>query len=301
MECKQASADELREAFAQVHSTWPHADHPEVHLQKRLASIHHGRAEWWVLRNGSGVVASCGAYPLTLFGPDGDRKARGFGAVFTRPDMRAQGCAAKLLRFVMDSYHSKACSDFILFSDIDPRYYERLGFHKLSSWRWEFPAEAFLPEASWSLEKVPVHPDDPGTMDFNFGIRRSEQDKIMLLAKESGKLRKVIVLDGQKQATGLWILSSVHQPTYELLESNIPQDRPHWALFRTLVAADAAAAGCTRATGWWTARHALDIASAEVTSRQNAVLMWTSLKSTADSWLPRITEEGFRVFQSEHF
>lgn len=301
MECKEASPEERREAFAQVHGTWSHADHPDVHLQKRLASIQHSRAQWWVLRNENGVISSCGAYPLRLFGPDGEREARGFGAVYTVPEMRGKGCAAKLLRFVMDHYYALGSSDFILFSDIDPGYYERLGFHRLSSWRWEIPAEPFLPEASWSLEKVPVHPEDPGQLDFNFGMSRSPDDNVWLLAKENGFLRKVVVLDGQKLSTGLWILSEISEGNYRLLESNIPQDRPHWALFRTLIAADAAAAHCTKATGWWTARHATEIASSEITSRQTEVLMWTSMKSVQDPWLPQITEQGFRIFRSEHF
>lgn len=301
MECKLANPDERCEAFAQVHGTWSHADHPAVHLQKRLASVQHARAQWWVLRDESAVISSCGAYPVRLFGPGGEREARGFGAVFTRPEKRGQGCAAKLLRFVMDFYNSQGTSDFILFSDIDPRYYERLGFHRLGSWRWEFPAEAFLPEASWSLERVPIHPENPGTLDFNFGISRSDDDAVWLLAKENGRLRKVVVLDGQKQSTGLWILSQIDRDVYELLETNIPQDRPHWALFRTLVAADASAAGCSKAQGWWTARHAMEIASPEIMSRQTEILMWTSLRSTQDPWLPQITEEGFRIFRSEHF
>ncbi len=295
-----ANAEERDAAFRQVHGLWPHADDPAVHLLKRQHAVQQSRAEWFVGTRDGEVYASCGAYPMTLFGPGGSRAARGFGAVFCEEGLRGQGIAAAMLRHVMDHYRLQSVHDFVLFSDIDPRYYEKLGFHRLPSWCWEIPAAALLPEASWTLERSKAHAEDAGSLGCDFGIARSAEDLVWVMAKQEGALRKTLVKDRAGQ-TVYWLLSSKKGRTYTFLESNIPQDRHHWELFRLLVAADCHRAKCQRAVGWWTPANAQDLPGPEIRSRETGILMWTSSRGAEDPWLPDVTAKGFRVFGSEQF
>jgi len=55
----------------------------------------------------------------------------GVGAVFTREAERGHGHAATLLRRMLDDAAAEGFALAVLFSEIDPRYYERLGFRRL--------------------------------------------------------------------------------------------------------------------------------------------------------------------------
>ncbi|MEY3211252.1 MAG: hypothetical protein RIT28_1733, partial [Pseudomonadota bacterium] len=94
LRCKIASEAERRLAFASVHPDWPHDPDPAVHLERRLASIQHQRAAWFVgLDEQDQLGVSLGVYPITLFGPGGLRPAGAIGAVYTPAAQRGRGYA----------------------------------------------------------------------------------------------------------------------------------------------------------------------------------------------------------------
>ena len=66
----------------------------------------------------------CAGRPLRLLG---------IGAVFTPPELRRRGHAAAMLRAAMDESRARGAEAAVLFSDIETRYYERLGFRSLES------------------------------------------------------------------------------------------------------------------------------------------------------------------------
>ncbi len=57
----------------------------------------------------------------------------GVGAVFTPVELRRRGHAAAMLRAVLGEWAAQGAHASVLFSDIGPRYYERLGFRVLDS------------------------------------------------------------------------------------------------------------------------------------------------------------------------
>ena len=79
------------------------------------------------------LVSAMKAYDLR--GSCANRALRllGIGAVFTPPDLRRRGYAAAMLRAAMDHYRERGAQAAVLFSDIDTRYYQRLGFRELES------------------------------------------------------------------------------------------------------------------------------------------------------------------------
>lgn len=300
LEFRLASLEEKSEAFASVHSIWPHADDPAVHLLKRLHSIQHARAEWFVGMEQGHVAVSCGAYPLELYGPGQLRKARGFGAVYTAPEHRGQGYAKALIAFVMDFYRNQKVDDFILFSDIAPSYYERIGFHRLLSWQWEIDAHPLAAGSDWTIEKTAAFCENPGTVACKFGIHRTPSDDVWTWSKHGLPLRKTLVRN-EKSRESYWILSSRQGRRYSFLESNIPQTPGHWELLKGVIAADAARARCFKAYGWWASPDANEPSQSPFVTRKDGILMWTSSRGARDPWLPEITLNSFRTFLSEQF
>jgi predicted N-acetyltransferase YhbS len=128
-------------AFAQLAEAGPE-------LLRYVGLVHRGR-----------LVGSIKRYGLLLRGPGGALlRAVGIGAVFTRPSMRGRGVAAELVRAVLGEAADLGYDAAFLYSDIEPAYYERLGFVRLPARDWSLPPAA-LP-ARGALAARPATPDD---------------------------------------------------------------------------------------------------------------------------------------------
>ncbi len=295
LEFKEASEEEKSEAFRQVFSVWPHADNPDEHLRRRLSSVQHARASWFVGLLEGKVVTSLGAYPYQLYGPDGHRSARFFGAVYTDVAARGRGYAERLLKWVMHEYGNRGVQDFCLFSDIGLHYYEKLGFRALPSYEWEFEVPDTAPQLDGPLQVLPLGPVRGALTEAPFGILRSPQDDEWVFRKQMRPLS----LAGWGES--YWLFSMKEGGSYMLLESNLPQGASDWDFFRSLVQADARRLGCDKARGWWTgAGSSPDPAQHEILPRDKEVLMWHSLRGPIDAWYEPIVKHGFRSFASEH-
>ena len=128
LQCHPAAPAERIQAFKNVFEVWRHADTLEDHLTKRLASPQHSRAEWFVGCLGERVVVSLGCYPMQFILRGDLVKGIAIGAVHTVPDCRGHGYAAALLSWVEEYQAELGAEISLLFSDIDPRYYARLGY-----------------------------------------------------------------------------------------------------------------------------------------------------------------------------
>ncbi|WP_141733877.1 GNAT family N-acetyltransferase [Oligoflexus tunisiensis] len=295
MSCQLANKEEIKQAFAQVHSVWPHDPDPAVHLQKRLSSVQHQRATWFVVKESGQVVCSLGAYPFQLFGPDGDRPARALGAVFTPAEHRGKGHAPRLIRWVCDYYAAQGTQDFILYSDIDPAYYQKLGFQSLPSYEWSWELPASVPQVD--LTVFPARPLDPSLAGFRYGIRRQTEEARWVQEKQHSSLRLSRCL-----ASGKWLLSRQDHGTYTLLESNLDQTAARWPELVRLVESDARQAQCHRVKGWWVSPEAEPAPELRdrIRPRSEEILMWASLRGDEDPWRADISRHGFRAHLSEH-
>lgn len=77
------------------------------------------------------VAASLKLYRLSLDSPEGPLEAVGLGAIFTAEASRRQGLAERLIGSVLEGAYAEGAAAALLFSDIDPAYYERFGFVRL--------------------------------------------------------------------------------------------------------------------------------------------------------------------------
>ena len=134
LDCHAASSEERIQAFQNVFDVWPHADTLTEHLDKRLASKQHQRAEWFVGCEGERVVTALGCYPLRFHVHGELVEGFAIGSVHTALDCRGQGYAPRLLDCVEQHQvqHNRRLG--ILFSDIPAAYYARLGYVTCPAW-----------------------------------------------------------------------------------------------------------------------------------------------------------------------
>lgn len=83
------------------------------------------------LVDGGRLLATAKRYDLTARLEGQAVRLLGLGAVFTPESQRGRGHATDLLRRMLDSAASEGFGLALLFSEIDPRYYEHLGFRQL--------------------------------------------------------------------------------------------------------------------------------------------------------------------------
>jgi GNAT superfamily N-acetyltransferase len=80
-----------------------------------------------IVENGS-VTSSAKRYDFSARIDGRIRRVLGIGAVFTSPERRGLGGANRLLALVVEAAEADGYDYALLFSEIDPRFYERLGF-----------------------------------------------------------------------------------------------------------------------------------------------------------------------------
>lgn len=83
------------------------------------------------LLDGGTVLASAKRYRLTLRVGAEDIPCLGIGAVFTPPDLRGRGHAGVLIERMIEQAAGDGAGMALLFSEIDPAFYARLGFEPI--------------------------------------------------------------------------------------------------------------------------------------------------------------------------
>jgi predicted N-acetyltransferase YhbS len=80
------------------------------------------------------IAASCKVYYLDFVTKGQNLKVACLGAVYTQSYMRNRGFAKKLLEGVIDNCKSRGIDAIMLFSDIDPSFYETFGFMEVGGY-----------------------------------------------------------------------------------------------------------------------------------------------------------------------
>ena len=141
-----ASPDEITAAHGNVYDVWSQGRSPEAHLRYRLESPTHSRARWYVGTLDGRVVTSLGCYPIRFRIEGEDLPGIAIGSVHTLSEVRGRGFAPQLINWVERDNRAAALS--VLFSDIQPEYYARIGYTLCPSLEgWVDPQTCPLP--SW--------------------------------------------------------------------------------------------------------------------------------------------------------
>jgi GNAT superfamily N-acetyltransferase len=134
LDIHEASPDEVVAAHRNVFDIWNKGLSLEEHVQSRLDSPKHSLAAWYVGCLAGRVVVSLGAYPMRFRIRGAEVPGIAVGSVYTVGEFRRRGFAAQLLQWVEKHQHEQGAALSLLYSDIDPDYYARLGYAICPSW-----------------------------------------------------------------------------------------------------------------------------------------------------------------------
>ncbi|MBW3539559.1 MAG: GNAT family N-acetyltransferase [Planctomycetes bacterium] len=123
-----ASEAERLEAYRNVHDVWSGGLSLDEHLRKRLASVQHNRARWFVGCLDSRVVSSLALYPLSFHVRGEVVAGIAIGSVHTVAEHRGRGFARQLMAHAERVASQEGAALSVLYSDIDQKYYARLGY-----------------------------------------------------------------------------------------------------------------------------------------------------------------------------
>lgn len=125
MRARVAEECELKDIFSISFEIWPRGKNLEEHFQGCFNHSNYRQGEWHVL--GARGDLRC-VLILYAFDP----KLKGIGTVMTPARYRGQGYATKLIEQVIEQCDSiRPPPNILLFSEISPAFYERLGFRSL--------------------------------------------------------------------------------------------------------------------------------------------------------------------------
>ena len=147
----------------------------------------------FVLKEGDIVQASCKLYSLEFSARGQIFRLAGLGAVYTQKAFRSMGLASELINDVIDLCEEEELDGIVLYSEIDPEFYEGFGFEELGSAEFSLmPAESaqLLQQQAYSvasppglLQQVPLTADlipklsrhySRWLREQPFGVHRSE-------------------------------------------------------------------------------------------------------------------------------
>ncbi len=137
LEIHPASESEKIEAYRNVHEVWGGGLSLEAHVERRLASAQHNHARWFVGCCDDRVVTSLGCFRVQFRLNGQIEPGIAIGAVHTLPQYRGRGFAPQLIRWVEEHERARGAALSLLYSDIDPGYYAKLGYQRCAAWeRW---------------------------------------------------------------------------------------------------------------------------------------------------------------------
>lgn len=150
---RDAGAGERLQRNRMTHEAWGTGLTVGEYLERerRLRQTAHGRLAMrtWLLKVPNGVtLASCETFRLRLR-PDATIEV--IASVFVDRPLRGAGIASRLLRALVEDRREAGLDALVLFSEVGPTLYERLGFRRLPAPTRRLEAEPGAPPAGVRL------------------------------------------------------------------------------------------------------------------------------------------------------
>lgn len=174
----QLSKEQRVEALTATHELWSGGRTLAERVDKTAALMAEfpGKLTFAGVVNDKGsLVASLKRYRLSLIVSGEPVPAVGLGAIFTDPALRRKGAAAHLISEVLREAFGSGARAALLFSDIDPGYYQARGFHLLpASTAWA-EVGSMAVDATLSLA-----PAAAGDLPFMMTLRSEAHHPLMI-------------------------------------------------------------------------------------------------------------------------
>ena len=123
-----ASDAERVAAHENCHDVWSLGLSLTDHVKRRENSALHQRHRWIVGCLERRVVAALASHPIVFRLHGRPVPGIGIASVHTLQDFRGQGFAQRLIRWIEPYERDRGARLSVLFCDIEPRYYQRLGY-----------------------------------------------------------------------------------------------------------------------------------------------------------------------------
>ncbi|MBX9792092.1 MAG: GNAT family N-acetyltransferase [Pirellulales bacterium] len=154
LEIHLANDEELRAAHANVHDVWSLGLPLDAHIQRRLTAAHHRRAEWIVGTLAGRVVCCLGLHPLQFQLEGRLLSGVGVASVHTLAEFRGRGFAPRLIVWAEEHARARGAQLSVLFCDVKPAYYERMGYLLAPAHRGELVVAEKLSYAQRLLDEA---------------------------------------------------------------------------------------------------------------------------------------------------
>jgi len=145
-----APDDYIREVLPRSRTLWAGARTFDEYVAEFRATANSawGKRRFRIagLRIDEALVASCKRYQRVLRCGERTYAAAGIGAVFTPEELRGRGFATAMIAAFLDAERAAGTDLVYLFSDIQPAFYEKLGFAALPSRTISLRADMLSPE-----------------------------------------------------------------------------------------------------------------------------------------------------------
>jgi predicted N-acetyltransferase YhbS len=128
MAIQVATFEQRLELHRNSHEIWGEGTTVEKYIEKCFDSNRYGRAEWWVLTRKGRVLSSLALFSIDFLVSGNIVSGFGIGSVHSRFDFRRQGLAGRLCRHAIRVATERECRLGLLFTDVAPDYYGRMGF-----------------------------------------------------------------------------------------------------------------------------------------------------------------------------
>ena len=248
-------------AARQAHALWGGDRTVEQHVADTFEQLERGHdlLRFVGLRDRSGaLVCSLKRYDAVLSTPSGAVRTVGIGALFTTPEQRRRGHANRLVRIVMEQARSAGYGAALLYSDIDPRFYERMGYVLLPHPTWIAKTPDLPPMDAFAVRPI----DDAGQLlaihERSFEpnwVRMRRNGASWALATWRQRQAKTWLLIEQEREVG-YIIASKHDDLLWVVDEAMlePQKSAErlWATLRKLAVQE----GAARIAGWLRPDHA---------------------------------------------
>lgn len=117
---RKARAADMEQIYLMGKDAWGQNETLEQYLTECRTSVKYEKGTWYVLESPEGLLSSCIIYKL-------NPNTLGIGSVATGMAYRNAGNAKLMLRQILALYKGRL---FYLFSDIDPAFYQSIGFSR---------------------------------------------------------------------------------------------------------------------------------------------------------------------------
>jgi len=150
MRVRPAGKADLEDVYAMGYDAWGGPRTVADYLASCAESAKYREGEWRVLDDDGRLLSSLIVYRLEA--PPA-RAASGLGSIATPPLERGRGRASALIAGVLKTLDERGDDAVFLYSDIDPRFYERFGFRALPAALQRYPRSVCMLRARPELRE----------------------------------------------------------------------------------------------------------------------------------------------------